>query len=425
MLQWLSNLKKILFCRISNANDLSNLPNWRIGLSCAAGWSWGWSLVAGIGMTQKFGILPFLMWLTGNILAVPLMGLIYTYFPSSKKFPKWTIFWLWLFLFSYFCIMINMKALLCGFGGGDDVLSFALLPAPWSSVAVISIALLTIWYIWIGGLRFSVITDLYQYLIQIGCAITLAVVGFFLVNGQIQVQWITESSQSFTSLEWGYFSLFGVLFGAIADGQMWQRFESIEDKNVVSVALWSGLFFSVYMFFVFVTTLFYLSTSIIMGIIFLIAMLALCTSSIDSYIASYEYILKKVNINYHIAFIFTILIVCTWPLTAKFGIFKIWSFMAEYRMYFIGFFVLCSILISFAPTKTNENIVVRLLISSILAALSVIVFHASHKNLMFANIDLYAGMFVATIIFLVLSIKTKLLSKKLIQFCENKKLLLK
>src|SRR3989339_474179 len=390
MLQWLSNLKKILFCRISNANDLSNLPNWRIGLSCAAGWSWGWSLVAGIGMTQKFGILPFLMWLTGNILAVPLMGLIYTYFPSSKKFPKWTIFWLWLFLFSYFCIMINMKALLCGFGGGDDVLSFALLPAPWSSVAVISIALLTIWYIWIGGLRFSVITDLYQYLIQIGCAITLAVVGFFLVNGQ-----------------------------------MWQRFESIEDKNVVSVALWSGLFFSVYMFFVFVTTLFYLSTSIIMGIIFLIAMLALCTSSIDSYIASYEYILKKVNINYHIAFIFTILIVCTWPLTAKFGIFKIWSFMAEYRMYFIGFFVLCSILISFAPTKTNENIVVRLLISSILAALSVIVFHASHKNLMFANIDLYAGMFVATIIFLVLSIKTKLLSKKLIQFCENKKLLLK
>ena len=61
-----------------------------------------------------------------------------------------------------------------------------------------------------------------------------------------------------------------------------------KEENILKVSLWGGFWFGIYMFFVALTGLFF-SSNIILGTIFVIVMIALGTSSIDSAVAGIEY----------------------------------------------------------------------------------------------------------------------------------------
>lgn len=367
MKEFFARLLRLLFSRWSKADDLSLYPNWRVGLSSAASWSWGVSLAVGMSIMYTKGLLPFIIWTTGNILAIPLFGVIRTYFPLSRHWPRFIFPMVILFLFvEFFCIVLNLQGILTGFGGNvKGIVSYSFLSPATAKYAVMAIGLFVVWYIHKGGLRMSVLTDYGQYAIQLLGTILLATLGYF-IGGHHDITWvINDPKTGLSGLEWAKFGFFGIIVGAMGTSHHWQRFHAIKEENILKVSLWGGLWFGVYMFFVGLTGLFF-SSNIVLGTIFVIIMIALGTSSIDSAIAGIEYDavqlgFKKIDLHYpwiarkektftiypyKIATLVSVIAVLFWPYFAGGSMADLWTFMAAQRLKIVGIFIVSTVLIT-------------------------------------------------------------------------------
>lgn len=353
---FLNSLASKLFKRDEDTDNLLNYSNWRIGLSTAASWSWGVSLAVGMAIMHTKGLLPFIIWTIGNILALPLFGAVRRFLPLSKYWPLFIFPIVVLFFFiEFFCIILNLQGLLSGFGGNvKGIVSYSFLSGNTATMVVISMALFIVWYIHKGGLKISVLTDFAQYGIQLFAVILMAGTGYFLGH-QNNVEWIVVN-EAVNGLEWAKFGFFGIIVGALSAGHQWQRFSAIEEKNILSVSLWGGFLFGIYMFFVGLTAYFF-TPHIVLGMLFLITMIALASSSIDSGVAGLEYVLncltfekwKKSDLKirpYHVASVFACIAILAWPYFMKSGITEIWTFMAKIRIPIILFFIAGTILVT-------------------------------------------------------------------------------
>jgi hypothetical protein len=355
---FLNGLISKLFKRDEDADNLLAYPNWRIGLSTAASWSWGVSLAVGMAIMHTKGLLPFIIWTIGNVLALPLFGVVRRFLPLSKYWPRFIFPIVILFFFvEFFCIILNLQGLLSGFGGNvKGIESYSFLTGNNVTIVVIAMALFIVWYIHKGGLKISVLTDFAQYGIQLFAVILMAAIGYFLGH-QNNVEWIVVN-EAVNGLEWAKFGFFGIITGALGTGHQWQRFSAIKEKNILPVSLWGGFLFGIYMFFVGLSGYFF-TPHIVLGTFFLITMIALASSSIDSGVAGLEYVLncltferwKKSDLKikpYHVASVVACIAILAWPYFMKSGITEIWTFMAKIRMptvlVFIGGTILVTIL---------------------------------------------------------------------------------
>lgn len=336
---------------------MRDFPNWRIGLSSAAGWSWGVSLAVGMSILYTKGILPFMVWTTGNILALPAFALTKTYLPLSNHWPRFVFPIIILFIFvEFFCIVLNLQGLLSGFGGNvKGIASYQFLTNKIALYIVAAIGVFIVWYIHKGGLRISVLTDFGQYATQLIAVIFMASAGF-VIGGENNVVWIAINPQTGVSgLEWAWFGFFGIIVGAIGASQHWQRFEAIEAKNVVRVSWWGAFFFGIYMVFVGLTGFFF-TEHILLGLTFLIAMIALASSSIDSAVAGLEYVAGRLGLKPYIASLVGLLAVTTWFLTCgEKTIVSVWSFMAHLRLPTVAIFFVGTLFLTLANSpKVKE-----------------------------------------------------------------------
>lgn len=371
----------LLFTRSGNTDDLREYSCFRIGLSAAASWSWGVSLAVGMWLMYAFGILPASIWMIGNVLAIPLFGFIYTHFPSTRNWPKFLPMILMFFVVEVFVIIMNLQGILTGLGGkiksietyvfhfnifGFEIPHFYI---------VLLIGFLVIAYIRKGGLRLSVLTDVGQYTTQFVFVVFLAIAGYIIGQGNGQVlaagspefisglqawngpewlysllyshgareglQWAVVKDGVPIGMNWIKFGFFGIITGAIGTGHQWQRFTAIEDKNVLRSSLWGGFLFGIYMIFVFLSGLFF-HPHVALGVAFLIAMLALGTSSIDSGVAGLEYVCQKLNIKIYWATIFSLALLFLWPLLINMGMANQWTLMAKIRCGTVCFMAACT-----------------------------------------------------------------------------------
>lgn len=346
---FLIKAKDLLIKRQKYADSIADYPNWRVGLSCAASWSWGISLVVGMATMRTKGILPFMIWTTGNILALPLFGFLRTYFPASRNWLRFIPLLMIFIMMEFFSIIINLQAILSGLGGGIDISSFVFLPQSTATYVVIIIGLFVVWYIHKGGLRMSVLTDIGQYAVQLLAVIFLAVAGY-IIGVEKNFLWVQPGG-----LEWARVGFLGILCGALSIGHQWQRFSSIKEESILRTSLWAGFFFGIYMLFVGLTGLFF-TKHIVLGIGFLITMLALATSSIDSGVAGLQYVLGRFKIKPFYASILAVLIIICWPfIVGSTGITKLWTIMALIRSPVIYLFIVLTILVTFARPLQNEK----------------------------------------------------------------------
>ncbi|OGF27114.1 hypothetical protein A2303_03385 [Candidatus Falkowbacteria bacterium RIFOXYB2_FULL_47_14] len=376
MKNFLLKLMNLLFKRRDNVDDLSLYPNWRIGLSSAASWSWGVSLAVGMSIMYTKGLLPFIIWTAGNILAIPLFGIIRTYFPLSKHWPRFIFPMIVLFLFvEFFCIVLNLQGILTGFGGNvKGIVSYPFLSPETAKYAVMAIGLFVVWYIHKGGLKMSVLTDYGQYAVQLFGTILLATLGYF-IGEHHDIAWvIIDPKTGLSGLEWAKFGFFGIVVGIMGTSHHWQRFHAIKEENILKVSLWGGLWFGIYMLFVGLAGLFF-SSNIVLGTIFVFIMIALGASSIDSAVAGIEYDavqlgFKKIDLHYRtwiarkektytiypykIATLASVIAVLFWPYFASGSMADLWSFMAAQRLKIIGTFIVITVLITWFRWFKNK-----------------------------------------------------------------------
>ena len=326
----------------------------RVGISLGASWSWGISMIATIAFMYTYGIVPALVWVAGNILAMPLFGFIKT---KITNFKEWINF-IPLLLFSLFiaamAIIMNMQALLIGLGGGQDVASFHFLDSGYSVPAIIFFSLAIFIFILKFGLRGSVLSDLGYYSLQIFAVISLAVssmlISDFSVNANLQL--ITEAG-----IKWIFpLGLLGIITGVFTDPMMWQRFE--QKENQIKLSLWGGFWFGLYMIFVVLTGLFFKPT-LFLGILLLIVIFALAASTIGSATAAIQYLTKKIGIGKISGLIIALAAIITWPYLMDLGMAKIWNIYAGYRWKIVTGMIVISFLGQYVIKKEYKEKIVN------------------------------------------------------------------
>lgn len=336
----MSKITKLLF-KGKETDDLTEFPNWRVGVSVAADWSWGVSIAVGIGIMYRFGFLPFLIWTTGNILALPLFGAVRRYMPLSRFWPTFIPLVLIFIMVEYFAIILNLHAILDGFSGGKEVSSFVFLSKDIATWVTIAIGFFIVWYVHKGGLRILMFTDLGWFTVQMFAVIFMAIAAYFLSGDKMNnVAWVKPGG-----IEWAIWGFLGIIVGALSAGHQWQKYGAIKEENILPVTLWGGGFFAFYMLFVALTGFFF-SKHIILGISFLILMISLATSTIDSAVAAIRYVLARFGVKSKpLASILGLVIICTWPLAIS-SITSLWTLMAKIRFPVMWSFIIITLILT-------------------------------------------------------------------------------
>ncbi len=340
--------------RKDSQDNINKMSYPKVGISLGASWSWGVSMIATIAFMYTMGIIPALVWVAGNILAMPLFGYIKT---KITNFKGWINF-IPLILFSLFiaamAIIMNMQALLIGLGGGQDVASFHFLDSSYSVPFIIFLSLAILLFIYKYGLRGSVLSDLGYYSLQIFAVVSLAVfsmlISSFTINPSLQL--ITE-----TGIKWVFpLGLLGIITGVFTDPMMWQRFEQKEDQ--IKLSLWGGFWFGLYMIFVVLTGLFFKPT-LFLGILLLIVIFALAASTIGSATAAIQYLTKKIGIGKTSGLIIALAAIITWPYLMDLGMAKIWNIYAGYRWKVVTGMIIISFLGQYLIKKEYKEKIVN------------------------------------------------------------------
>lgn len=296
----------------------------KMGMSMAATWSWGASLLVGIGIVSAWGLIPYLVWLVGNILAIPLFGVIYKYLPNARFWKNLMPFvLLWVFIQSM-AIIMNLNFLQSTMTGREDV-NTAISMDTTTSLFIIYALGIALWlYIMKKRLFGSYFTDLIQYKVQIIGAICLAVVALY-TTGINDFTWIANGG-----VNWAIFGFIGIITGVTAAAQQWQRLEKVDESSKITTTLWGGFWFGLYMIPCAIVAVAF-TGGLVETLLLITIVLAITTSTIDSGYAGLQYIGERFNLPHWIPNAFSLIVLLSFPLMASWGVVQIWSFYAGVR----------------------------------------------------------------------------------------------
>ncbi len=316
---------KALFSRRSDANDVNDFSLWRLAASSATSWSWGVSVIFGMLFMQTKGAVPAAAWMAGNILALPALGFFRTYVPLSQRWLDLRAFYFLFLLMEYFAIILNLNGIKAALGGGIEFATYSFIEGNSLLTVIILLGLFLVWFIHKYGFRGSVLTDNWQYGIQLGGVIILAVCAFFLGSG------VSVEAFKPGGADWALFGFAGVLAGPFLAGQQWERINAIPREIAFKVYSMAGLLFGIYMAFVFIAGL-YFTKHILLGAILVVIVLAIATSTIDSAISAMQFIVRKFGLSYKVGSLLALVSILSWPIVSDLGVVRIWNTMAGWRL---------------------------------------------------------------------------------------------
>lgn len=313
-----------LFRRWRKADEITDITAWRIGVSCAASWSWGVSLAVGVAIMRSKGLLPFGAWMAGNVLALPLFSVVLKRLPASRNWIRFVPMLILFGFVEYFAITLNLEAIRSALSGGMDFATYAFMTRGTATFAVAVIGLLIVGGIHKWGLRGSVLSDQLEFTLQVLAVAVLAILCVTL-GERTRLPVITTEGR-----EWIQTGFLGIITGALGTGHQWQRFSSIKEENVVRAGLWGGFFFGIYMIFVAIIGL-YLNANLSLSLLFLLLVFVLSTSTIDSAVAGLQFLTVRVGRNPLVGTLIAGASVVLWLLIEPKGLTSIWTFMARIR----------------------------------------------------------------------------------------------
>lgn len=271
-----------------------------IGMSIAASWAWGTSLIMGMQIAQEKGVMAFWIWAIANCLTLFLFSKVYPFIKKPMVDNK--IFKVFALSVQIFCLVIQLNVI-------NQIIDNQFI------TSIIGIVFTLI--VFKDGIFKSISTDMAQWSIMIVSILAIILVGYF-SGAEMSVNLNADSS----NLRWALYSAVVLFSGPIGDLQHHQRARvSLEGYK-------SGtLYFFAYMCLLFIMSMFKFNTA--MNMILLVAVLCVTTSTIDSIAVSlHELCNKKVGTG------IAIIICFAWTIFVKMGILNIWSKFGTVRIAF-------------------------------------------------------------------------------------------
>lgn len=299
----------------------------KLGISAAASWAWGTSLIVGMQIAQQKGLTAWLIWAIANSLTLAVFGELTRRGVLGRRIFNLKPIKCAALLIQCLCLLIQMNIIF------EVLVDFGL--GWWESYCAAS-GLGIVFTLWMykHGLVTSIKTDVWQWIITI--VAILCIIGVGVCTETTLISFPTSTSND---IFWGIWSAFILLSGPIGDVQHWQRAEVAGNSKAY---LYGAAFFSVYMLMILCMSFFEFNA--VMNCILLIAVLCVTSSTIDSIAVAMHEIANKT-----VGTLVSIFICLFWGVFAEIGVLSLWSHAGIYR---VGF----AILILFLAWRLNNDV---------------------------------------------------------------------
>lgn len=292
----------------------------KMGVSLAASWAWGVSIVVGMQIFQEKGLAAFVIWAGGNSLALLLFGALALRVKSGITLRDVTgskpIYW-FAFMIQFFSVLANLTAL--------KIAAYVLGFPPILFIACACVVVIS--YAWWGGLKASIETDLLQFAIWM----ILLLAALLLSKGRDGEVVLVSGNIGWAS--WGALTLIAAPF---LDQQLWQRRFALKKDSLKSFGIGS-LCFAVYMVLVAMAA-FYRVGGVVIGLVILMVAMSTLDSAFMS-IACYARGSRRRGCLLALV-VFIVAFAC---LMLDIGLLNLWTFYSSLRMP-VAMFVIYKIL---------------------------------------------------------------------------------
>ena len=194
-----------------------------LGMSLAASYTWAAAVLVGFSMLREQGVIPFIVWFVANASAILVFGAVTLKWPGLWKVARMLPFRIVITVILAFIIWFNLTGITWV---NSLVREGGLVPDGWAKVIAI-VTGLVLWAVMAkGGLKWSIITDRFQwYLLAggIGIALIWTLVSGATIHPDIQIGNFATSRDWFLGL-WSAPLLWSALF---LDGMFWHRAQYI------------------------------------------------------------------------------------------------------------------------------------------------------------------------------------------------------
>ena len=291
----------------------------KIGLSSAASWAWGTSLIMGQQIAQEKGSEAFWIWALVNALTLAVFAWLYNHKKIKPEIYKSKLVKSIAIVIQMFCLVVQLNFI-------NQILMSLIDDSMVSYALTFIIGSIFILGMYGKGLRASIFTDVFQWIIAIITIFIILAVAIIQDAPHIQLA-VSDGSD----ITWAVWSALVLLAGPIGDVQHWQRAES---DNTGKGYYAGAVFFFMYMCLIYAMAHFEFNG--LMNMILLITVLCITTSTIDSIaVAMHEMGNKKIGT------IVCMAICVGWGLLASIGMVQLWSSFGVIRVVFaVGILIL-------------------------------------------------------------------------------------
>lgn len=282
-----------------------------MGISVAASWAWGTSLIVGQQIAQQRGLAAWSLWAVANVMTLVLFGWLY----ETKRIPKGVYDNKAVKAFGSviqaFCLLIQLNIV-------RNILQDMGIGPVASYIVATSIGAVAMLWMALRGLRGSVQTDVIQWGLLCASVIAILFVG---VVSDVPRHVFPASGRG--DIMWGLWSAVILLSAPIGDVQHWQRAKAMDGRAYLVGAAW----FAVYM--VGVLLMACMQFNQVMNVLLLISVLCVTTSTMDSVaVALHDIGGRKVGLAVGMT------ICAFWGVLADIGVIELWSRFGVYRVGF-------------------------------------------------------------------------------------------
>lgn len=289
-----------------------NKEVFKIGMSSAASWAWGTSLIMGQQIAQEKGIVAWIIWAVCNTLSVALFGWLYNHKAIQKEICNRRETKVIALIIQLFCLIVQLNFINQQFHAitGNPTESY---------IITVGIGIFFTLIVFKKGLPTSIFTDVIQWMVAIGGIVAVIITGIVM---KVPMQTFAETTSD--GLLWGAWSGLILFSGLIGDVQHWQRAEA----DTTHKGYYFGSFlFGLYMCLVLGMAVFEFNTT--MNVILLVAVLCVTTSTIDSIAVALHELGNK-----YIGTGIALLICIGWGLFVEMGMVELWSSFGVIRFAF-------------------------------------------------------------------------------------------
>lgn len=219
------------------------IPWWLGGISIAASWTWAIALMVSVQMAYENGLAGSFWFIVPNVIAVLLFVWLAPHLrrrlPEGFSFPEWmfnrfgskAVVLLYLLVFAFYQVMAVTVQIYAGshlFSAATGISPTILMPL---------LLAITLVYTLISGFEASVITDLIQFVLMLVFGTVIVTMTVF--SADAGLSWGGTSTNGGLNpfnptfaLTVGVVTSIGLISGAIADQQLWQRAIAFRERHV-------------------------------------------------------------------------------------------------------------------------------------------------------------------------------------------------